>query len=173
MINYTEKGAGLHDAITAAGHVLREENGVWVSSDDAAVQAIIDAYDPVAVQREALRAAVAADRIARQQLGIPYTFPDGKAGTIQTRDTQDLTNINGVATNAMLSKAAGVVDPVLPFRDEENETHMLTPDQAIALALAVASYVGRLYQAKWAHDSAIPAWDGSTAYDTLAFWPAV
>lgn len=43
-ISYVEKGDGLHPAIRAAGHWLREENGVWVSSDDAAVQVIIDNY---------------------------------------------------------------------------------------------------------------------------------
>ncbi|MES2048873.1 MAG: hypothetical protein V4447_10760 [Pseudomonadota bacterium] len=48
MINYTEKGSGLHSAIIAAGHVLRQENGIWVSTDDEVVQAIIDAYDPLA-----------------------------------------------------------------------------------------------------------------------------
>ena len=44
MIAYTEKGAALHAAIAKAGHYLREENGVWVSSNDVAVQAIIDSY---------------------------------------------------------------------------------------------------------------------------------
>lgn len=44
MIAYTEKGAGLHEAIARAGHLLRQENGVFVSSNDAAVQAIIDGY---------------------------------------------------------------------------------------------------------------------------------
>jgi hypothetical protein len=44
MINYTEKGIGLHEVIRAAGHVLKQVNGAWVSSNDAAVQAIIDAY---------------------------------------------------------------------------------------------------------------------------------
>lgn len=44
MINYTEKGAGLHEAIARAGYALRNENGGWVSSDDTAVQAIIDGY---------------------------------------------------------------------------------------------------------------------------------
>ncbi len=44
MITYTEKGIGLHEAIRAAGHWLRQENQVWVSSNDTAVQAIIDAY---------------------------------------------------------------------------------------------------------------------------------
>lgn len=44
MINYIEKGAGLHAAIHAAGHMFRQENGEWISSNDPAVQAIIDAY---------------------------------------------------------------------------------------------------------------------------------
>lgn len=44
MINYIEKGAYLHAKIRGAGHWLREENGVFVSSDDVAVQAIIDSY---------------------------------------------------------------------------------------------------------------------------------
>lgn len=44
MIIYQEKGPGLHEAVSLAGHWLREENGVWVSSDDAVVQAIIDGY---------------------------------------------------------------------------------------------------------------------------------
>ena len=44
MINYTEKGIGLHLAIGAAGHWLEQRDNVWVSSDDVAVQAIIDDY---------------------------------------------------------------------------------------------------------------------------------
>lgn len=44
-INYVEKGQGLHDAIAAAGHWLKQQsNGIWVSSNDVAVQAIIDNY---------------------------------------------------------------------------------------------------------------------------------
>lgn len=43
-IVYTEKGVQLHAAIRAAGHWLREENGQWVSSNDEAVQAIIDGF---------------------------------------------------------------------------------------------------------------------------------
>jgi hypothetical protein len=43
-INYIEKGIGLHQAIAAAGHAFAQIDGVWTSSDDAAVQAIIDAY---------------------------------------------------------------------------------------------------------------------------------
>jgi hypothetical protein len=43
-INYVEKGAGLHAAIAKAGHWLKEENSVWISSNDVAVQVIIDGY---------------------------------------------------------------------------------------------------------------------------------
>lgn len=46
MINYIEKGYGLHLAIYAAGHWLKQIDGKWVSDNDEAVQAIIDAYDP-------------------------------------------------------------------------------------------------------------------------------
>jgi hypothetical protein len=44
MINYIEKGYGLHEAIAAAGHWLEQRNGVWVASDDGSVQQIIDNY---------------------------------------------------------------------------------------------------------------------------------
>ena len=44
MIKYTEKGEGLHQAIQDAGHRLMNLDGVWVSDDDVAVQAIIDSY---------------------------------------------------------------------------------------------------------------------------------
>lgn len=47
MITYTEKGPGLHAAIRQAGHSLRQENGAWIASDATAVQAIIDAFDPL------------------------------------------------------------------------------------------------------------------------------
>ena len=44
MIQYTEKGIGLHLAISAAGHWLEQRDNVWISSDDVSVQAIIDGY---------------------------------------------------------------------------------------------------------------------------------
>jgi hypothetical protein len=47
MILYIEKGANLHKAISNAGYTLYKLDGSWVSSDDTAVQAIIDSYDPL------------------------------------------------------------------------------------------------------------------------------
>ena len=44
VIQYVEKGAGLHDRVAAAGYRLWQRDGVWVADDDAAVQGIIDGY---------------------------------------------------------------------------------------------------------------------------------
>lgn len=46
MINYVEKGFGLHEAIRSAGYELREHDGVWVTRPEyeSAVQSIIDGY---------------------------------------------------------------------------------------------------------------------------------
>ena len=47
MINYTEKGLELHEAVAAAGLSLYELDGVWVTDHDPVeVQAFIDAYQP-------------------------------------------------------------------------------------------------------------------------------
>jgi hypothetical protein len=45
MLNYIEKGAGLHRAIESAGHSLVEIDGQWHASDEGAVQAIIDSFN--------------------------------------------------------------------------------------------------------------------------------
>lgn len=43
MIQYIEK-CGLHEAIRRAGHWLHQHDNIWISSDDVAVQALIDGY---------------------------------------------------------------------------------------------------------------------------------
>lgn len=52
MINYTEKGQMMFKAITDAGHYLYQRDNVWISTDDGAVQAIIDTYPLSAYQHE-------------------------------------------------------------------------------------------------------------------------
>jgi hypothetical protein len=47
MINYTEKGFGLHEEIERQGYTLAQIDGVWVSSNDEAVQLIIDNYQEI------------------------------------------------------------------------------------------------------------------------------
>ena len=52
MINYINKGPGLDSAIMAAGHWAVPVAGIWHTSDDAAVQGIIDTYPLSATQKE-------------------------------------------------------------------------------------------------------------------------
>jgi hypothetical protein len=71
VINYIEKGIGLHNAVFAAGHKLWSIDAVWFSDDDAAVQAIIDAYDPLPDQKADAIAAVKATGVEK----IATIFP--------------------------------------------------------------------------------------------------
>lgn len=122
-------------------------------------------------KRDALLPQVAARRVTEQRRGKVYVFPDGLTGTIQIRDEQDLVNINGRVTVALVLQAQGVVDPVLTFRDVENVTHAMTPAQMIQMGMAASQFVSDTYAAKWAHDSAIAAWDGVEPYDLSTGWP--
>ena len=47
MINHIEKGRSLKLVINEAGYYIGQEGRVWTSSNDVAVQAIIDNYDPL------------------------------------------------------------------------------------------------------------------------------
>ena len=72
MINYIELGVGLHDAIHDAGHWLEKRDGQWLSSDDVAVQAIIDAYDPLpAARSDAIERVKGAAAAARERYVTP------------------------------------------------------------------------------------------------------
>ena len=58
IFNYNDTDGGLLKAIQDAGYNLSEVDGVIVSSDDIAVQAIIDAYDPLPYAKRLKRAAL-------------------------------------------------------------------------------------------------------------------
>lgn len=86
MITYTEKGYGLHQAIAAAGHSLSQVDGVWIASDEAAVQAIIDAFDPLPPARDEARIAI--DEAA-ERARLRYITPGaGQAATYQIKEAQ-------------------------------------------------------------------------------------
>jgi len=76
MINYSEKGAGLHQAITDAGHKMTNRNGIWVSKNEAAVQAIIDAYDPLPEAKARARKLVLKEASKRVAAIYPFINPE-------------------------------------------------------------------------------------------------
>lgn len=74
MISYVEKGIWLHRQIAAQGHWLRQVDGMWQSSDDVAVQSIIDTFDPLPQTRSEATAQVkqaAADKYAQYASAAP------------------------------------------------------------------------------------------------------
>lgn len=76
MITYIEKGKGLHKAIKDAGHTVEQiirSNGSseWISSDDIAVQAIIDSYDELADAKKEKREELAAEWLLRIRTRYP------------------------------------------------------------------------------------------------------
>jgi len=62
VINYNDTNGGLLQAIIDAGHNIREIDGVMTSTNDVAVQAIIDSYDALPY----------AKKLKRQELRTEY-----------------------------------------------------------------------------------------------------
>lgn len=67
-IIYTEKGKGLHIKINEAGYSFLQIDGIWQSSNDIAVQSIIDNYDPVPFEKEQKKAELELEFLKRIQV---------------------------------------------------------------------------------------------------------
>lgn len=61
MINYTEKGLGLHEEVARNGYRLWKLDGEHYSSNDVEVQKIIDSYDPLPKAKESKKAEILKD----------------------------------------------------------------------------------------------------------------
>ena len=97
--------------------------------------------------------------------GFSFAFTD-VAGHVQLRDG-DRGNIASARIRADALVAQGTTDPVMPFRDWENVTHMCTPAQIVTLSDdAYEAYLGFL-GAGWALKDAV------TKAADLASMPAV
>jgi hypothetical protein len=125
---------------------------------------------PLSNKRQRAKAALVAQLQLKRNSGCPYTFPSGIAGHVQIRNEVDQGNINSRVTRALVLKAGGDTTTLLGFRDQENRDHDFTPDQMIAMGIAVDNFLTPLLQAKWAHDAAIEAWDGVGEYDVTTGW---
>lgn len=120
MIDYIEKGAGLHRAVTDAGHWLEQRDGVWISSDDDAVQRIIDGYTlerakaeqqrRVAAKARELYDAVTAGISAAEMAGWPILLAESAAyrasGEVGTA-IQAEAAIRGIPVETLVAKIEG------------------------------------------------------------------
>lgn len=131
MINYIEKGLGLFVEIERRGHWLRQVDGVFVSSNDEIVQAIIDEYDPLPEAREKKLASLSES--CRE--AIVGGFTSSALGSVHHYDggIEDQVNIMGAAM-------AGVD---LPFRcrDDVLREKIFRPHTAAQMAQVYADGV--------------------------------
>jgi len=103
-----------------------------------------------------LHAIVAEERYVAEQAGVVYEFPDG-TGTVQTRNDTDIRNVQAQVLAAVILSGQGITDPIMSFRDAENETHVMTPVQMITMGMTVSATISGLYQTKWTKDEQIEA----------------
>lgn len=166
MIEYTEKGYGLHQKIASAGYALRQENGAWISSDDVAVQAIIDGYTldnakayraaQVSAYAKTLRDKVIMTISAGEMASWPIKLSEA-AKYAQTGQASDAPMLLAEAT------ARGIALSELAAKVGGNATTFA------GLESAIAGVDGK-------HRDAIKAlstFDEVAAYDYLAGWPEV
>ena len=112
--------------------------------------ALVNMQPPTLIEvKEAKRAQIVQWQTEAEHAGMPYTFPGGNLDTIQLRNDRDRANINGQVTTALVLKAQGVTDPILPFRAESNTTYLLTPDEMQGLGVAVGQFGSAMYQIAW------------------------
>lgn len=166
MISYTEKGAGLHAAIESLGHWLRQVDGVWVSSDDAVVQSIIDSYSvaqAIAVRKaeclaiaKGLRDKAISGISAGEMAGWPIKLAEARAyaadpATAQTPMLSAEAAARGVTVAELVGKVGG------------NSTRFA------ALEAAIGGADGRHRDAL----ARLTSFEAVAAYDLTAGWPVV
>lgn len=165
-VQYTEKGVGLHTAIQAAGHWLRQTDGQWVSSNDAAVQAIIDGYtlEQAIAHRQAecltlakgLRDKVVNGISAGEMAGWPIKLAEARAFAADPANAQ---------TPMLAAEAAarGVTVAELVGKVGGNSTRFA------ALEAAIGGADGRHRDAL----TKLTTFEDVAAYDLTVGWPVV
>lgn len=163
-IQYIEKGIGLHDAINAAGFSLWEENGQWLSSDDAAVQAIIDAYDPLPDAKARKWEAIKAERDRRKEAG--YMVAGHRYHSDQASRIQQL---------GLVIMGANI-PPGLQWKTVDNGFVPMTQTLAQQIFAATAHNDATLHavaEMKKAAVNALNTLAEVEAFDVTAGWPVV
>lgn len=140
-INYTEQGHRLHKFIRESGYTLVQRDGVWLSSDDVAVQAIVDGYDALSEAKADAKARVGIEASKRVAEVYPFINPEKEEAIGLVQFAQDL--YASIKTNAQ---------DVLPAR---LQTLLTIRNTAIA---------------KNAEIDALTTWEECDAYDATVGW---
>lgn len=156
MINYTEKGEGLHRAIADAGHWLYRKDGVWLASDDAAVQAIIDGFDGSAGKWEAIKA----ERDRRSLTGGYQAGGKWFHSDLFSRSQQ-----------MGLVMLGANIPPGLLWKTMDGSFVEMTPTLAQQVFAAAAQSDATLFAVAEAKRAAMAGSQTPWDYDVLAGWP--
>lgn len=166
MITYTEKGAGLHQRIAAAGHSLVQHDGTWISSNDAAVQAIIDGYT-LNDAKSARAAEVLAHAKALRDKVVASVSPG----------EMSCWSIKRAEAERFRATGAGVNCPVLTL---EAQYRQITLDALVAKVesnaarlSAVEAIIGGVDGRHRDAIAALPTFEALAAYDFTTGWPEV
>lgn len=163
-IVYKEKGIGLHEAVAEAGHRLEQVDGKWVADDDKAVQAIIDAYDPLPQAKSTKWEAIKAEREKRKEAG--YMVAGHRYHSDQSSRIQQL----GLVIMGA-SIPAG-----LKWKTMDNGLVDMTPTLAQQIFGATATNDATLHavaEMKKAALFALEDFAAVQAFDVTAGWPVV
>jgi len=109
-------------------------------------------------------------RIAR---GMFYQFPDGKTGTIQLRNLNDKTNVQGLGSNGLKLQVSGDTTTTNSFRDAENVQHEMNGEQLVTMGVAVSGFTEQLYKDCWAKKDELKSLNTEDAvvnYDFSGGW---
>lgn len=124
----------------------QERAKVTIQNDTVIVEDVMVEKSLKTVQDEKI-SQVNRNRKNAIEAGMNYTFPDGIMGTIQTKD-RDLRNIGFLTQAASLRLQTGSTRRI-PFRDKENVTHQLDPEQFTTMSTEVFSFVSAAYEKSW------------------------
>jgi hypothetical protein len=136
-VTYTEQGIGLHQAVAAAGFLLRNVDGAWFASDPA-VQAIITGYNPVP---SAQQAAIKAAQAHYDGIIAAGFFYQGKSFQIDPASQANMTAMAAMAQASIADAAAAPWPAGFVWIAADNSQVAMTAAQCLAFAFAAGSYV--------------------------------
>lgn len=140
------------DAVAISEHyhqqLLAGQGSQRIEPDADGYPVLVDPQ-PISIEELAKqkRAELDQARDAAFAKGLEYNF-DGKVDVVQSR-LQDKINLLGLRIEAQELNAAGITDPVMPFRAESNTGYQLTPQQMIDLTNAALAHIQGIYQQSW------------------------
>lgn len=101
-----------------------------------------------AKKNEILGGKINEERRRRLEVGSTVTVTGYGDIPVQGRD-QDQITILALELSAKSMKDAGITTASIPFRDRDNGSHMLTPDQVLELMSKAKQYAQQIYAASW------------------------